>query len=528
MQDHRLIEFLKGQIVKFLNLNNIDISTGYFKCLNPNHNDSKNSMSYDAKQQVVHCYGCGCSYNIFDLIGIFYGIYDFEKQVAYAQKILLDNKENNKLSTTLYADKDYTIQVRSINVEDVQVEHESYVEQCFNQIYDTDLFEKYHISLDLVNKLKIGFEPCFNFDKKEAQAVIFPISAQNFIALDFNEGNYFNRSNDIFGKINNADKSLFIAKDEFEALLLINLGFSAIAIHELSQVDNILNVVDNYLVNNIYILIDSEDYNLNLCESIFNVTNEDNLKSTIIDLSFPYNSLKEFALRDIHKLKDRIEHISTLLLSKTKQLKLNTEKLYGVDKEGFLNFDLEKTIFYGIVCDANIRRKFIAHWLLSTERRFLLCSSYGDWDIFGSLMNDKIMKYGMSYKQRLSKISLLEIKESAIETANGIVNYFLAQKIKLQSNTDLIINIIGRKPEYTLELFNILSKELKIYDIATIVCATKDQLAILKEFCSYQINMTKVKIDDEENPYNDDAIKFVCTSFLGEKNDSYISVEDFE
>ena len=55
-----------------------------FNCLNPDHPDKHPSMSYDRNRRRVHCFSCGASYDIFDLIGIDYGLSDFKDQLAKA------------------------------------------------------------------------------------------------------------------------------------------------------------------------------------------------------------------------------------------------------------------------------------------------------------------------------------------------------------------------------------------------------------------------------------------------------------
>ena len=39
-----------------------------FKCLNPLHNDTHPSMSFDRKRNRVHCFSCGATYDIFDRV----------------------------------------------------------------------------------------------------------------------------------------------------------------------------------------------------------------------------------------------------------------------------------------------------------------------------------------------------------------------------------------------------------------------------------------------------------------------------
>lgn len=48
-----------------------------FACLNPSHRDVHPSMGYNAKNQTVHCFACGATYDIFDLVGQEEGLTDF-------------------------------------------------------------------------------------------------------------------------------------------------------------------------------------------------------------------------------------------------------------------------------------------------------------------------------------------------------------------------------------------------------------------------------------------------------------------
>lgn len=43
-----------------------------FYCLNPQHEDSTPSMGYNPRTETVHCFGCGITYDIFDLVELDY------------------------------------------------------------------------------------------------------------------------------------------------------------------------------------------------------------------------------------------------------------------------------------------------------------------------------------------------------------------------------------------------------------------------------------------------------------------------
>lgn len=53
-----------------------------FRCLNPNHPDHNPSMGYDAESHKAHCFSCGVSYSIFDLVMMDQGL-DFAGAVYW-------------------------------------------------------------------------------------------------------------------------------------------------------------------------------------------------------------------------------------------------------------------------------------------------------------------------------------------------------------------------------------------------------------------------------------------------------------
>lgn len=52
-----------------------------FACLNPAHRDAHPSMRYNEKNQTVHCFACGATYDIFDLVGQEENLTDFPSKM---------------------------------------------------------------------------------------------------------------------------------------------------------------------------------------------------------------------------------------------------------------------------------------------------------------------------------------------------------------------------------------------------------------------------------------------------------------
>lgn len=64
-------EYVRQQLTSYLEGKGINPRTP-FNCLNPDHPDTKPSMSYDPKRNKCHCFSCNADYDTFDLIAIDY------------------------------------------------------------------------------------------------------------------------------------------------------------------------------------------------------------------------------------------------------------------------------------------------------------------------------------------------------------------------------------------------------------------------------------------------------------------------
>lgn len=63
---------------------------GFFNCINPEHQDQHPSMSYDRKRNIIHCFACGKTYNLIDLVMK-------DKNLSYKDTIAwLNNKYDNQ------------------------------------------------------------------------------------------------------------------------------------------------------------------------------------------------------------------------------------------------------------------------------------------------------------------------------------------------------------------------------------------------------------------------------------------------
>lgn len=59
-----------------------------FICINPSHADRNPSMSFDRKNNRCVCFSCGARYDIFDIVGIDYGITNTGQKFKKTYQIL--------------------------------------------------------------------------------------------------------------------------------------------------------------------------------------------------------------------------------------------------------------------------------------------------------------------------------------------------------------------------------------------------------------------------------------------------------
>lgn len=88
------LEQLKACIEDYLRQRGLPLRKA-FRCLSPAHEDKHPSMSYNPRGSNVHCFACGVTYDLLDLIGLDYGLDDFSEK--YEKACLLFGFENPHL-----------------------------------------------------------------------------------------------------------------------------------------------------------------------------------------------------------------------------------------------------------------------------------------------------------------------------------------------------------------------------------------------------------------------------------------------
>lgn len=229
---------IKENIRYFLSLElGIDIKKGKnINCLNPTHHDKNPSMSFYEKNNTLHCFSCGTTYDTFDLVGLKYQLTDNKEIFKKALEVF----EIELTSDSPWTKKEPT---KIIEKEEKQMEQKTdythYLDECHSRIHDTDYWKTRGLSEDIIKKYHIGYDPNFESNGFKFPALILPTGTMNSytarnILPDAKKENRYRKVGsadcfnlDILGK---TDDPIFVVEGIFDALSICEVGGNAIAL----------------------------------------------------------------------------------------------------------------------------------------------------------------------------------------------------------------------------------------------------------------------------------------------------------
>lgn len=250
---------LRARISDYLFQRGISLSKP-IQCLSPDHSDNHPSMSYFPKGHVLHCFSCGATLDIYDLVAIYElkakwdsiknkPVYDFQEAKAKTLEVLglpADSKVWQPVKHEISELSDETkAQIKSIN--------EQYLSVAQKHLEDPEALaylSNRGISLATAKQYGLGYLPdwksvtsFYKNDGKTGQPskrLIIPTGAESsYLARSIDDnGNFAKmREGQPFFNLNalsldhlKKDKTVFIVEGEFDALSIIQAGHAAIAL----------------------------------------------------------------------------------------------------------------------------------------------------------------------------------------------------------------------------------------------------------------------------------------------------------
>lgn len=133
-----------------------------FCCINPDHRDSNPSMGYDKDKYRAHCFGCGASYDLFDLIGLYFKIDNKGEQFKKVQELY---GGGYSVSKPRPKPKKPAPEKPQVDVDSIK----KYIQQCIDDVNKTDYWHKRGINDETIVSCKLGYD-------EERDAIVIPYS----------------------------------------------------------------------------------------------------------------------------------------------------------------------------------------------------------------------------------------------------------------------------------------------------------------------------------------------------------------
>lgn len=219
-----------------------------FTCLNPEHEDRHPSMSYSSKYNICKCFACGASYDIFDLMGLDYGVTSFSEKLEIADKLYPN------ISNIVFKKFDV------IEDESNLIDFTNYYKKCINKISNTDYLNNRKIDIDLLKKYNVGYD-----DKREM--VVFPINKNCYFARSVNSNQKLKSRGTSYlwneKLLENSDSKtlIYVTESIIDSLSLetIDPDIKTVALNGLPNYKRLLKVIDGKkFVGNIVLAFDND------------------------------------------------------------------------------------------------------------------------------------------------------------------------------------------------------------------------------------------------------------------------------
>lgn len=251
---------VKGYLEDYLRSKGINTRKP-FNCLSPDHNDTHPSMSYDRRGRRCKCFSCGVSYDIFDLIGIDYGLSDDKDIFNKAYELYNINIDAPAKNSKEPAKKKPAAKPEPKPAEDF-MDYYKRAQASRSEAPAQEYLKSRGISEAVAAKYWLGYDAAYNtFDVDEAgqqsfskwRALIIPTGKGSFIARNIDQPKEPAKKNRyrkkgasvIFNSkaLYTASKPIFVVEGELDALSIIEAGGEAIGLGSTSNYAQLVSLI---------------------------------------------------------------------------------------------------------------------------------------------------------------------------------------------------------------------------------------------------------------------------------------------
>ena len=250
-------EYIKGELENYLTSSGRSTRRP-FRCANPEHPDTKPSMSFDKKRLKVHCFSCGADYDTLDLIGIDNGITDPAEIFKKAYEIYgITGSDPLRSSPIPAAQK---APPKPQHEEQPEPDYTALFEEAHKAVKETDYPQRRGLSEAIINRFNLGYIKEWRHPKAPGSVpatprLIIPTSESSYLARDTRakiEANQLQYKSEKVGKVRifnrealkDAKKPVFIVEGEIDAMSIIEMGGEAIATGSTANTPALLKLLE--------------------------------------------------------------------------------------------------------------------------------------------------------------------------------------------------------------------------------------------------------------------------------------------
>lgn len=278
-----------------------------FKCLNPGHDDSNPSMSYNKKKLNVHCFSCGTTYDTFDLVGLRYN--------------LIDSKEIFKKAFELYQDKPNSYTDRSLETKS-EVDYSNYFDECHSNISNTDYPSFRGLTELSINKFKLGYDNQLLVKVEDVNKIwktlIIPTSKYSYVSRNTDENADKSErirkcgENRIFNleAFRESNEPIFIVEGEIDAMSIYECNHYAIALGSTSNIYKFVNYLkENKPKQKIILCLDNDTEGRNAQEKLEKALEMNSIEYKTADITQGHKDANESLVSDKEAFKNGLDEV---------------------------------------------------------------------------------------------------------------------------------------------------------------------------------------------------------------------------
>ena len=237
-----------------------------------NSGSGKNGTGITTQDNIHYtCWACGEIQNadIIDIVGLEYGLNDYNEKLAKAGELLGITIENDPGATSSTGN-----QKQAEKTPKQETDFTAFFKACSDNLEKTDYYAKRGLSLETVKRFNIGYCEAWKHPKAPtapaSPRLIIPTSPTSYLARDTRQELNEDQKKYAKQKVGNihifntealeGEAPIFIVEGEIDALSIIEAGGEAIGLGSTNNVDKLLEILKTKRPKKAFILaLDNDD-----------------------------------------------------------------------------------------------------------------------------------------------------------------------------------------------------------------------------------------------------------------------------